>query len=173
MNCKEGNQVIIRQITNLLDALAPAEYAQSLDVFNGISIGQHIRHILDFYICLMQGIEAGTIDYADRARNPLAETDPAYTSDAFQKIISQVEHLSETTQIEVWGDFSRTHNQQRPLLQSSVGRELMFAHDHAVHHLAIIKIGIQQAFPEISLDSTFGVAPSTVKHHAVTADGHA
>ncbi len=173
MNCKEGNQAIIRQITNLLDAIAPAEYAQALDVFSGTSIGQHIRHILDFYLCLLRGIKEDLVDYADRERNLQGETDPAYARNAFQAIMAQIEDLSESKPVHVRGDFSPAQAALRPVLQSSVGRELMFAHDHAVHHLAIIKIGIEQAFPQIRLDSTFGIAPSTVKHHAVRVNEHA
>jgi len=164
MNCKEGNKAIIRQITKLLSTIDHPAYAKPLDIFNGGSIGQHVRHILDFYICLLRDVKAGKVDYANRSRNTLAETNPGYTLRAFQQIADEVEKLTESERLEVWGDFSKEHDEGRPVLESSIGRELMFAHDHAVHHLAIIKIGIQFALPNLQLDPSFGVAPATVKH---------
>ncbi len=163
MNCREGNQFIIQQITTLLDSLDNQLYTKPLDVFKDSSIGQHFRHILDFYLCLIKGIEDGTVDYANRDRNPLAESDVHFTKQAFQNITQVITHFIETQPINVRGEFS-AQALERPELASSVGRELMFAYDHALHHLAMIKIGLQVALPEIQLDNNVGVAPSTVKH---------
>ncbi len=163
MTCREGNQLMIRQITGLLDTLNNQLYAQPLDVFNGSSIGQHFRHILDFYLCLIQGVQEGRVDYARRDRNPLAETDVLFTKDVFFEVAKKMEAFSEEQAIQVLGDFSDKET-VRPSLASSIGRELMYAYDHAVHHLAIIKIGIATAAPGLSVDHTIGVAPSTIKH---------
>lgn len=168
MNCKEGNKEIIHQINYLLDSIDNQSYTKSLDIFNGSSIGQHFRHILDFYLCLIKGTEDQTIDYAKRDRNALAETSVLYVREAFAQIAADIDHLSEEKKVEVWGDFSKHQDHARPLVQSSIGRELMFAHDHAIHHLAIIKIGIRQALPELYIDDTLGVAPSTVKYRSNT-----
>lgn len=163
MNCREGNQHIIQQMTNLLDRMDNQIYAQPLEVFKGASIGQHFRHILDFYLCLLRGIPEGIIDYASRDRNPLAETDVQYIQQAFCHISQTMDQFSEEAPVKVWGDFS-TQVTQRPELVSSIGRELMFAYDHAVHHLAMIKIGIAAVAPTLQLDHTLGIAPSTIKH---------
>ena len=48
-------------------------------------------------------------------------------------------------------------------LASSVGRELGFAAHHAIHHLAMIKIGLRCHFPHIQIDRDLGVSPSTIK----------
>jgi uncharacterized damage-inducible protein DinB len=169
MDCKKGNKAIIQQITQLLRTIDQPTYAKPLDIFNGASIGQHIRHILDFYGCLLRDVKAGKVDYANRSRNPLAETNPDYTLRAFRQIADEVEKLTESARLEVWGDFSKDEDEGRPVLESSVGRELMFAHDHAVHHLAIIKIGVQFALPNLQLDASLGVAPATVKHRVANA----
>jgi hypothetical protein len=49
-------------------------------------------------------------------------------------------------------------------LQSSIGRELAYAHDHSVHHLSIIRMGLQQIGKAVSLDRNLGVAPSSVRN---------
>lgn len=165
MNCREGNQQIIRQMTDLLDMINNQIYTQPLEVFKGSSVGQHFRHILDFYLCLIKGIQAGTVDYAGRDRNPLAESDIHFIKQAFCNVSQTIDQFSEETQVKVRGDFS-TQVEQRPELLSSIGRELMFAYDHAVHHLAMIKIGIAIVAPNLTLDSNLGVAPSTIKHRS-------
>lgn len=165
MNCREGNQLIIRQMTELLDTMNNEMYAQPLEIFKGSSIGQHFRHILDFYLCLIRGVHEGTVDYASRDRNPLAELDVHFIKQAFYKVAQNIDHFSEEAPVKVWGDFT-TRTEQRPTLYSSIGRELMFAYDHAVHHLAMIKIGIATVAPNLNSDSSLGVAPSTIKHWA-------
>ena len=40
----------------------------------------------------------------------------------------------------------------------------MFAYDHALHHLAIIKMGLLSAFPQIKVDENMGVSPATLKN---------
>jgi hypothetical protein len=42
-------------------------------------------------------------------------------------------------------------------------------YDHAVHHLAIIKIGIRCSFPQWIIDRDLGVSPSTLKARMVAS----
>ena len=48
-------------------------------------------------------------------------------------------------------------------------RKPMYAYDHAVHHLAMIKIGMKEACPAVRVGKNIGAAPSTVKHWRVGA----
>jgi uncharacterized damage-inducible protein DinB len=166
MNCKEGTIHIATQITTLLDQIDRYSYAKPLEIFSGSTLGQHFRHIVEFYHCLLQGIDNGLIDYANRQRNLNIEKDPVYAKQAFQEVLHAVEQLEENTELSVKADFSAENSKVRPVVQSSVGRELMFAYDHAVHHLAIIKIGLQADAPQIEVEPNLGIAPSTVKYRA-------
>ncbi|RMG87405.1 MAG: DinB family protein [Bacteroidetes bacterium] len=164
MNCKQGTSEIIRQITDLLETIDDKAYHTQLPAFKGSTIGQHFRHIADFYTCFINGLHAGVIDYAARERDPQIETHTEYAIAVFQKIADKVAACDESRPVEVKADFSDELTESRPLVRSSVGRELMYAYDHAVHHLAIIKIGLRVAFPDIPLDEKTGVAPSTLKY---------
>ena len=176
MNCIEGNRQIIEQITKLLDIIDNQVYTKPLDIFKGSTVGQHFRHILDFYLCLLKGTKSGVIDYANRDRDPAIESDAQYAKTIFLRVSDTVMQLLETDTTQVYGDFSNESYEHRPLLHSSIGRELMFAHDHAVHHLAMIKIGIDAAGVSLTMDSNVGVAPSTIKHrygaHASGENGY-
>lgn len=164
MNCKQGTAIIIEQMTELLDRIAPDVYSQSLSLFNGSSIGQHFRHIVDFYGCLSRGISDGRIDYAQRQRDTRVETEPAYASGVLNGFYAQLDLSDEAASVEIVADFSSDFNESRPVVLSTVGREMMYAYDHAVHHLAMIKMGLKAAAPSVEVDKNLGVAPSTIKH---------
>jgi hypothetical protein len=149
MHAKEAIIAITGQITGLLDQFNPYDYRKPLDEYDGSSIGQHFRHILEFFQCLQQGISDGTVDYAARKRNLLYEDNPALASEAFIVFSEQISQYPDARPIAVY--------------ESTVGRELMFIYDHAIHHLAIIKIGLNCHFPQISTEKNLGVSPSTVK----------
>lgn len=166
MDCKTGTKNIITQIVQLLDKVDKEQYTRPLSIYNGSSLGQHFRHIFDFYQCLVDGISQGEIDYASRSRDPRIEQDPHYAQGVFGEVLTGIAELCEYEMVKVVADFSTNMADSRPSLSSTIGRELMFAHDHAVHHIAIIKIGFQQTFPEIPVSLEVGVAPSTLKHRA-------
>jgi len=166
MNCIQGTLSIVRQITELLETIEADAYRQPLPLFNGATLGQHFRHIFDFYYCLVRDRSSGLIDYASRERRPAIEADPRTAREAFENLVDLVSVLDEKERIAVRADFSHLTEEQRPQYQSSVGRELMYAYDHAIHHLAIIRIGLQAVFPQYHLGDNLGVAPSTVKFRA-------
>lgn len=164
MNCKQGTDIIITQMIELLERLDPQSYAKPLQLFNGSSIGQHFRHIIDFYGCLDRGISEGRIDYAKRQRDLRVETEPVYASGILNDLNNKLSEVDEESNLEVVADFSSELNEKRPVVLSTCGRELMYAYDHAVHHLAMIKMGLRVACPEVEVNKNLGVAPSTVKH---------
>ncbi len=164
MNCKQGTDIIIRQITDLLYKLDEGTYSRPLPLFNGSTIGQHFRHILDFYGCLSRGVDEGRIDYAQRQRDVMVENEPTYAAGVFDQCLQNIMAMEEAKEVDILADFSSDFNEERPVVRSTVGRELMYAYDHAVHHLAIIKMGLKVAFPTVETDPSLGVAPSTLKH---------
>ncbi|MEL6988758.1 MAG: hypothetical protein AAGK97_13155 [Bacteroidota bacterium] len=160
---KEELKQSILQIADILDKIDAASYKKPLKIFTGSSLGQHFRHILDFYNCVIKASELGFLDYACRERNPRIETDVNYAKNTFIQINNLLDKLDFNKEIEVLADVSVSKSVERPVLKSTIGREVLFAFDHAVHHLAMIKMGIKTNFPEIELEDQVGVAPSTLK----------
>lgn len=163
MNGKEGIANIVNQINSILSNIEDGLYSAPLAIYNGSSIGQHFRHIYDFFRCLAYGSTQQIVDYAQRERDLQIEQDPLFAMTAFSRELEVLLGLEEHTPVAVRGDFSTQQEAARPVYASSLGREITFVHDHAVHHLAIIKIGLQAAAPDLLKDKNFGVAPSTVK----------
>ena len=164
MNAKKGLLHLSREITDILGQINPEDYSAPLDLLNGASLGQHFRHILDFFHCLALAGENGVVDYANRERNPAAEADPHYTAKAFEHVLNKIERMDEATFLQMRADFRDITEEQRTLYPTSAGREMTFVHDHAIHHLAMINIGIKEYCPYISRPEYFGVAPSTIKY---------
>ena len=164
MNTKQGLTHITGQITQILGQLSTKQMQMPLDVFNGSSVGKHFRHIYDYYACILKGMQKGCVDYADRSRDEMIESNPVDAIDAFNQVLRNLLGVEETWEIGIITDFSGDPSEERQTVDSTLGRELLYAHDHALHHLAIIKIGIQSAFPDLILNEEVGVAPSTLKY---------
>lgn len=171
MNCIDGTRGMMHQIRSLLHVMDGDTYSAPLELFNGSTIGQHFRHIIDFYSCLARGLEVGVVDYSARERDWLAETVPTVAAQLLERLEHSLLERDEGLPLGVLAEFTPDARQDRPLVNSSLGRELMFAHDHAVHHLAMIRIGLRVAAPGLEIEQSIGVAPSTIKHRDGGAPG--
>ncbi len=165
MHAQNGTLLIAHQINVLLQRLPLYAYTRPIALFHGSTIGQHFRHILEFYTCLLEGCPAGYIDYSRRQRNDAISENPQTALTVLTAISAEVMRLHSAQIIEVVSEFS-DNSTEKPVYASSVGRELQYAFDHAVHHLAIIRMGLETCFPEIPVDADLGVAPSTLRHRA-------
>ena len=169
MNPKQGTIILTDQVRELLNNIDNKTFCEPLSSFNGSSVGQHIRHIIDFYLCLVNGCEQENIDYDTRQRNPLIETDTKVAIAELQEISDAVQGLDVHKVVQVNSSFTDDENEENSQIPSSIGRELMYAYDHAIHHLAMVKIGMRQHFPNIEINNNLGVAPSTLKYRKVKA----
>lgn len=121
------------------------------------SIGVHVRHNLDFVNALVRGVSVGSVDYADRERDPRIESDQRY---AAWKIRSAIASIAAGHGVDP-GALITVRSEAHPHVRhrSSFSRELEFVYTHMVHHHALIKERL--AGYGISLPSGFGVAPAT------------
>lgn len=163
MNGLQGVEQLTQQMIQILQRMDQNAYQQAVDIYEGSSIGKHFRHILDFYNCLLKGLTLGKIDYSDRPRDLEIECAPLTAAHHFSNALHQLSDLNLDAPVSVLSDFSDDDQIERVCYSSTIGRELAFIYDHAVHHLAIIKMGIKRVHPEFQLAKNFGIAPSTVK----------
>jgi len=163
MQIIEATEIIFNQIDDLLGQLAPDEYVQPLALMSEASIGQHIRHILEFYGCFFDGLHKERISYEKRKRRMDIEQDRSVAKQILINFRVCLPTLSLNHPIVVEACFSADESDPSPMA-SSVLRELFFNLEHAIHHLAIIKMAVVQYFPSLVLDNEFGVAPSTLAY---------
>lgn len=159
---KESNQNIISQLSDFIKQFSNDEYALKIDLISGSSIGMHVRHILEFYSCFLDNLTNQEICYDSRKRELVYEVDVNLTLSKFKDISKQINKISENTVICIT---SNTSNNEKDsvIIKTSLARELLYTLDHAIHHMALIKIAAKTSFPETKINPEFGVAPSTLR----------
>src|SRR5258708_20730385 len=130
---------------------------------SGASVSQHLRHTLEFFICLEQGYKPGLINYDKRSHDKMIENDKELALEVIQWSRSFVtdQTTDKALMLEVGYDLSSNENVS---VQTNYLRELTYNIEHAVHHMAIMKIGINEVATHIKLPSDFGVAASTIRY---------
>lgn len=131
---------------------------------DGASLGAHYRHVLDHFLCLIEGIQNGEVNYDRRGRSPELENSVDAALFATEDLIEEFRALpSEIWQRECTVMYSIGYGESAAqTVPSNLARELMFAVGHAIHHFAILKLLC--ASMSVALPYEFGVAPSTLKH---------
>jgi uncharacterized damage-inducible protein DinB len=164
-NLKAANCLALGQLIDLLNLLPEEVYQTRLTALHNHSVGQHVRHIIEFYQCLLASPARGRVCYDARARDPRIEGTLAY---ALECAHAQVEQLTgPLADTALWIESHTPAEAQA----SSLARELSYLVEHTVHHLAMIKIGLDQHFPDLGLPAELGVAPSTLRYRAAVAAG--
>ena len=163
MQLKATSQTILDQIFNLTDQLSDAEYSAELDLLNGNTIGKHVRHVVEFFDLLVSGSTNGLINYDKRKHEPIYETDTKVTLEKLKYLEKEIDGLPSYKEVILEVSYAETAK-DTVKIKSSLERELAYNIEHAIHHMAIIKIAVQTVFPNIKLAENFGVAYSTVRY---------
>ncbi len=165
MNICESLDYIENQLTSFLQQLSSEDYSLKMNALQGASIGQHVRHILDFYSNLSLAESSRMIDYHNRKRNSILESDQLLMIQTIKSLFGQLRDMDEGLPLEVFTDFQSGELQSRTPVKTSFAREAMYCFEHAIHHMAMIRIGVSVTFPQVKMDKNFGVAPSTLHFH--------
>ncbi len=153
----------LMQLKELLKVISKDDYNQKPDVLFGASLGQHIRHILEFYLLLISGSFEGKISYDKRQRNLELETNPERALELIQKLLNGIDLINIYEIIKLEADYT-TSGQKDNLIKSSVGRELAYCIEHSIHHQALIKAGLIALGLNNLIREDFGVAYSTIRY---------
>lgn len=129
-------------------------------------IGGHVRHIIEFYQEFFTAEKAGFskgLSYDNRQRNILYETSCTAALEEIKSLIilcenSKLSHEPIPLSMTIDPD-------NAPLCDmiTTPTRELFHLLDHAMHHMALIKITAAQLGSEC--DENFGMAKSTLVHN--------
>ncbi len=142
-----------------LETLTAEEYQRPLELLSAASIGQHTRHFIEFFQCLLRQTSAGEINYDLRIRDKAIEQDPKVALAAIQQICQGLQESDVNQQVQLCACYG-----SKVTVESNVARELVYNLEHTIHHLAIIRIGLAIVRPDLHLPDSFGVAASTTKY---------
>ena len=165
MKLQEPIQSLLTQLQNVIDSLTGEQYQQAIETLSQSTIGQHIRHILEFYIELNQGYLSGIVNYDKRLRSRAIECDKSY---AIQTITSIAATLNKPDKDLILHAAYGDSEISQVSLSTNYYRELAYNLEHTIHHIALIRIGIQ-AISDLQVPEAFGVSASTLKFRQACA----
>lgn len=147
----------IEQFKTVLLELPDHCYTKCCESLSGATIGEHTRHIIELYQCLLKGYEKSEVSYDKRQRNRRIEKEVRYAIEQLENIQESLDQPNK----EITVTYNLAGNETR--LDSNYLREVMYNLEHTIHHLALIKVAITQ-FSDLVLPDSFGVAPSTMQY---------
>jgi uncharacterized damage-inducible protein DinB len=148
------------QLTDALKKLSDEEYAQPGKILSGATIGQHVRHIIELFLCLGTGYEEGVVNYEKRKRDYRIETDREFACFLLRKIYRQLDRPNKKLSLEA-EDYNEAV--EMVTIPSNYYREVAYNLEHTIHHMALIRVGINEV-SGVQLPDEFGVAYSTIKY---------
>lgn len=154
---------ILNQLEDIVTRISEEDFSKPSSALSNSTIGQHLRHTLEFFICLESGFEKGVVNYDKRAHDKLIESDKFIALSAIQKIkdFVVIQKKDQPLQLEVGYD---RDSENWVTIETNYMRELTYNIEHAVHHMAIMKIGVREVASYITLPFDFGIAVSTIRH---------
>ena len=162
MDLRKATENILDQLLVVMNQIKAEDYTFHSPLLNA-SISQHVRHILEFYICLFDGQETGTINYDKRKRDTRIENDIQFTVQFIQKLKEKIKSDMKNGDLILQIKYGNETDSDIEL-KTNFYRELSYNIEHTIHHLAIIKQSIIEHASYIDLPEHFGIASSTVRY---------
>ena len=160
MLLKQPIQTVFVQLSESLIRLTKEEYTQPSNILFNASIGQHVRHIIELFLCLEKGYETGLVNYEKRKRDYTIETDKDFAIQLLKDIYHRLERPDRELVLEA-EDYE--DNSSIVCIQTNYYREVAYNLEHTIHHMALIRVGVTKV-STIVLPKEFGVAYSTLKY---------
>lgn len=151
------------KIKHLLLKLSNTQYTHASSTLLGASIGQHVRHILEFYQSVFKGVEAKQINYDNRERNVLIETKTNFAIELIEDICNKLERDTVEQNLILQANFCAEKDEPISIKTTYI-RELAYCLEHSIHHQALIKVGLLDINCLDYVDDAFGLAPASLRH---------
>lgn len=153
----------LEEINDLLEKINEKTYTHPSNWLSGSTIGQHVRHVLEFYICLIHAQQTRVVNYDKRKRDFNLENKPTDAQAAIHEIISHLIQINTLDRLKLEGNFN-SESEDLISVETSFVRELAYCLEHSIHHQALIKIALIELDLISLIKSDFGVAPATWRY---------
>jgi hypothetical protein len=154
---------ILDQLEDMVGQISADDFFKPSPSLSNSTVGQHLRHTIEFFLCLESGFREGMINYDKRPHDKLIESDKFIAINAIRRIREFVAATSTDSVLRLDVGYDR-HTEDCVTIQTNYFRELTYNIEHAVHHMALIKIGIREVAGYVTLPPDFGIAVSTLRH---------
>lgn len=155
---------ILDQLEDVVTQISAEDFGKPSQALSNSTVGQHLRHTVEFFLCLENGFRQGIINYDKRAHDKLIENDKIIALNAIRKVREFVVATTNDAALRLDVGYDR-HTEECVTIQTNYFRELTYNIEHAVHHMALIKIGVREVAGYVQLPGDFGIAVSTLRHN--------
>lgn len=153
------------QLSDSLNQISDEQYTAPSKVLFNATIGQHVRHIIELFIELENGYECGIVNYEKRKRDYKIENDKAFAAMWLDKIYNGLEKANKSLLLQ--SNYDESSNELISV-ETNYVREVVYNLEHTVHHMALIRVGINEV-SNLTLPASYGVASSTIKYRQACA----
>jgi len=149
----------LQKASQLLLSISQENYTdQSVAPYHS-SIGSHIRHVLDFFNCIIEGLDANDIDLTARKRDERISTQIPFALDSILKVQQTLLNFADAN-TDYLVHVTDNLGQGNVTVDYTLESILAHANSHAVHHFATIGYMLHQ----LNIKHTvvgFGYNPTT------------
>jgi hypothetical protein len=160
MKLFESTQNMLVELSEIVENLKAEEYVQPAYYLSNSTIGQHVRHTVELFQCLLKGYETGEVNYDLRKRDIQIETDQQLAVNLLKKVITELNKADKP--MNLIANYSSVENDEQ-VIPTNYFRELAYNLEHTVHHMALIKVGLMEV-SSVKPSAEFGVASSTIRY---------
>lgn len=165
MQLQKSVKNVFVQLNDSLLQLSNEEYTKPSQRLFNATVGQHVRHMIELFVCLEKGYDTGIVNYEKRNRDLLIETDKEFARQLLIGIYRMIDRPDKALLLEANYD---EHSDETLLIETNYYREIVYNLEHTVHHMALIRVGINEV-SNVQVPLEFGVAASTIKHKKLCA----
>lgn len=158
------HKIVLNALKQLLIKLPKNKFNKPSEFLFGATIGEHFRHIVEFYQCCLNSKDNSSLNYDLRKRNLEMESNPKYGLIILNSLLEGIENLSDVKNIKTIHLSASFEPNELDSAESSFFRELTYCLDHCIHHQALIKISLKQFGYLYLVDRDFSVAFSTQRY---------
>lgn len=150
----------LQKLMTCINALDYNDYTSTIPLLGNSTIGEHTRHVIEFFQSLFRGYYTGEINYDTRKRDVMIQTNIDFALESIAIIISEINRPNKDlllTSHLLMGEEAMATNYRR---------ELHYNIEHCIHHQAIIKIGLL-VLGITNVDKSFGVSNATMRYREI------
>ncbi len=155
----QKTEILLQELHQLVEKLSDEHFTTKIPTLHYASIGQHLRHILEFFQCLIQSQETQKLDYDARKRNLLIENNRLVCMEVIKEILENIDFSN--INITLYQTYNIDNESQISEIASNYWREWAYNIEHTIHHQALIKVGVLLLMPNMQISENFGVADAT------------
>lgn len=152
----------LNDLIDLLGQLSDAVYSMPCPALSNATIGEHTRHVVEMFQCLLNNYDSGVVNYDNRERNKALQTDTGFALTAIQAVAAALDKQDKKLEL------TQVVDGEEITIESNYNRELLYNLEHCIHHQALIKVAVMQC-SDVVVGEHFGVARSTIEYRSQCA----